>query len=534
MEPDHDTTTNNSGQNDGTISERSEQFGDFVVSPTTIPDGDDALVEGNIIEDSFFKDISKSSNFNGNNGRENKEIIELINEGVWNRDGPHEDENSLSSSSEFSDIDMLNDPFERGADPRLKTRQEHNKENVVKNQFWSENVPMKGRTGSATFLNSAEETNEKQISCPFTTSSEYCDNIVKSVNIPSIGPEVFGDYRMYPRGEAYSLSISDLNVSRSVNAEDKFRTNLNRNDSFKPPCRSECLPYQYEACQNIYLGMSKKQLVAKSESISESDDSQAVGKNPTGRVDNASNKCKTIRKEGQPHIKQIQMPKTHDDRWEKRFSELQDFKKERGHCKVPATYKNKSLARWVLHQRSLFRQMERGGKTTLTIEKRERLNSIGFDWDSKANSDKLRWDEQFSELQNFKKEWGHCNVPTSYAKNKSLARWVLHQRALFRRTERGESSTLTTERRKRLNSIGFKLVFNREESENLRWSKHFYTLQDFKQEWGHCNVPTRRAKYEHLSAWVQQQRHLFKCFKRGDKECVFVVERREKLESIGF
>ena len=338
---------------------------------------------------------------------------------------------------------------------------------------------------------------------------------------------------MLPGGEDYSLFISDFNMPRSVNAEDKFRTNLNRNDSFKPPCRSECLPYQYEACQDIDLGMSKKQPVAKSESVYESDDSQAVGKNPAVRVDNASNKCETIRKEVQPHIEQIQMPKTHDDRWEKRFSELQDFKKERGHCKVPRTYTNQALARWVLRQRSLSRQMERGEETTLTIERRERLDNIKFKWDSRTKSEKLRWDEQFSELQNFKKEWGHCNVPTSYTKNKSLARWVIHQRTLFRRTERREKSSLTTENWKRLESIGFQWVFSREDSQNLRWEKHFSALQDFKQEWGHCDVPTRHAKYKQLSAWVQKQRHLFKCFKSGDKAC-FVVERRGKLESIGF
>ena len=43
----------------------------------------------------------------------------------------------------------------------------------------------------------------------------------------------------------------------------EYRDVPDRNDSFKPPHRSECLPYQYEACQDIHLGMSKKQMVAK-------------------------------------------------------------------------------------------------------------------------------------------------------------------------------------------------------------------------------------------------------------------------------
>ena len=54
-------------------------------------------------------------------------------------DGPHEDENRLSGSYDFLDIDMLNDPFERGSGIGLKPHQEPNKENVFKTQSWSKN-----------------------------------------------------------------------------------------------------------------------------------------------------------------------------------------------------------------------------------------------------------------------------------------------------------------------------------------------------------------------------------------------------------
>ena len=303
---------------------------------------------------------------------------------------------------------------------------------------------------------------------------------------------------------------------------------MNRNNGVKPSHRSDRLAYLVEA-----LWMGKKLHVAKSESVYVNDDSETFDRNLTLRTNNTSNKCETIKKKEQPQIERIRLPETHEDRWEKRFSELQDFKKERGHCKVPGTYINRPLARWVLHQRSLFKRIEKGEKTILTIEKRERFEKIGFELDSRTKSDSLRWDEQFSELQNYKKEWGHCNVPTSSAKNKSLSRWVVYQRDLFRLAEKGEKSSLTTEKRKRLESIGFQFVFSREKSRSLRWNKHFSTLQDFKEEWGHCNVPTRHAKYNILSVWVKKQRHLFECLKRGDKIC-FDVERRRKLESIGF
>ena len=272
--------------------------------------------------------------------------------------------------------------------------------------------------------------------------------------------------------------------------------------------------------------------MAKIESVQESDDRQSVDRNLTVRVDNTSNKCETIKKEGKPQIERMHMTKTQENRREKRFSEQQDFKKEQGHFKVPRAYKNQALTCQVLRQRPQSKKVERGEETTLTIERREMLHNIKFKCDSRTKSEKLRWDEQFSELQNFRKEWGHCNVPTSYTKHKLLACWVIHQRTLFRRTQRMENSRLRTKNRKRLESIGFQWVFSREESENLRWDKHFSALQDFKQSGGFVMFQQDMLSIK-ISAWVQKQRHLFKCFKSGDKAC-FVVERRGKLESIGF
>ena len=75
MEPDHSTTAKNSRQNDGTLSEKNKQFMDFFVSPTTLPSGDDALIEVDITEDSFFKAIFKPFNFTEDDGWRNEEII---------------------------------------------------------------------------------------------------------------------------------------------------------------------------------------------------------------------------------------------------------------------------------------------------------------------------------------------------------------------------------------------------------------------------------------------------------------------------
>ena len=62
MEPDHAMTTKNVERNDGTLSERSNEFMDFFEITTALPSGDDAFIEGDIIEDSFFKAIFKPFN----------------------------------------------------------------------------------------------------------------------------------------------------------------------------------------------------------------------------------------------------------------------------------------------------------------------------------------------------------------------------------------------------------------------------------------------------------------------------------------
>ena len=66
--------------------------------------------------------------------------------------------------------------------------------------------------------------------------------------------------------------------------------------------------------------------------------------------------------------------------WEKGFSKLSQFKEAEGHCRVPTSYKLEgfNLGRWVVTQRS--------NKDSMSPERRQRLNEIGFIWD--ASKDK--------------------------------------------------------------------------------------------------------------------------------------------------
>ena len=67
--------------------------------------------------------------------------------------------------------------------------------------------------------------------------------------------------------------------------------------------------------------------------------------------------------------------------WEDKFKELSLYKEENGDCDVPTKYdQNRALGRWVSAQRLSYRRYLDGEKSTLTDERVERLNELGFSW----------------------------------------------------------------------------------------------------------------------------------------------------------
>jgi hypothetical protein len=123
--------------------------------------------------------------------------------------------------------------------------------------------------------------------------------------------------------------------------------------------------------------------------------------------------------------------------WEDQFAALCAFKAEHGHCNAPRNYaKNRLLGKWVGKQRSAYK------KGKLPVERVEKLEEIGFDWDPFNTV----WENKFAELCEFKKEYGHCNVPQ---KHPMLGWWVARQRSLCKK------GMLLAERVKRLEEMGF-------------------------------------------------------------------------------
>ena len=126
------------------------------------------------------------------------------------------------------------------------------------------------------------------------------------------------------------------------------------------------------------------------------------------------------------------------ERWARGFAALAKFRAREGHCCPGRRYVegNFKLGQWVSVQRYY--------KDFLPVERKRLLDAIGFVWDCR---DQL-WVQNFAALLKFKRQEGHCCVPTYYRKGDlKLGWWVA--------TQRRNKKEISKERRARLKEVGF-------------------------------------------------------------------------------
>jgi hypothetical protein len=78
---------------------------------------------------------------------------------------------------------------------------------------------------------------------------------------------------------------------------------------------------------------------------------------------------------------------SHGAAWMERWNELHEFQQEHGHANVPSNYaKSPQLATWVKCQRRQYKLFNNGKATNMTLERLQRLESVGFEWELRAGS----------------------------------------------------------------------------------------------------------------------------------------------------
>jgi hypothetical protein len=110
------------------------------------------------------------------------------------------------------------------------------------------------------------------------------------------------------------------------------------------------------------------------------------------------------------------------------------------------------LGTWVRNQRKHYRLHQEGKKSSITIFRIQALESLGFEWGVSYGA---AWECRLSELADYCKIHGHCNVPKRYRENTKLGRWVADQRKQYRLHLKGKTSSMTTYRFRALKSLGY-------------------------------------------------------------------------------
>lgn len=139
------------------------------------------------------------------------------------------------------------------------------------------------------------------------------------------------------------------------------------------------------------------------------------------------------------------------DQWTERFTELLQFKDANGHCLVPHTYpQNPLLSQWVKRQRYQYKLKALGRHSTLTDDRQQMLEAVGFVWHCHQAS----WYEKLDALRKYQAHYGDCRVPPNYH-DRSLAVWVKCQRRQWKLFRKGQRCSITKHRIEVLDKMGF-------------------------------------------------------------------------------
>lgn len=177
--------------------------------------------------------------------------------------------------------------------------------------------------------------------------------------------------------------------------------------------------------------------------------------------------------------------------WDVMYRQLIEYKLIHGHTNV-SRLDDRQLSFWVGDQRRQNRNKK------ISLEKKEKLNSIGFDWKSEVfrdiNLDDI-WIKNYENLIEYIKEHGDANVPARYTKNK-LGTWVVAQRV------NKNSGALDKAREELLDEIGFvwkpRNVFD----------NFCQDLIKFKEKYGHTKVPITCRDFPDLGIWTNRYRSI--------------------------
>ena len=129
----------------------------------------------------------------------------------------------------------------------------------------------------------------------------------------------------------------------------------------------------------------------------------------------------------------------------------------------------------------------------------------------------VKFEEVLRLLEEYKEEYGHCNVPQNHKTASGIPLGVIVN------SRRSGRRKVTAEEKEKLDAIGFV----RKMREKIPFKEVFRLLEEYKKEYGHCNVP-----YEHKTASKIPLGVIVSSIRSGNRK--ITAEEKEKLDAIGF
>lgn len=216
--------------------------------------------------------------------------------------------------------------------------------------------------------------------------------------------------------------------------------------------------------------------------------------------------------------------------WDRMFQELEAYKAQHGHLNV-SFQENKSLAAWIVTQRTEYKKLKNGQSTRMTAIKMQKLTELGFQF-SKRPSYKS-WDERLEQLKKFHAEHGHVRIPVS---DVELGEFVSRMRQEYNKFQDGRKSSLNEERIQALADLGFLFCAGKrpqsnkaERQKKKTWDERFDELVAYRNKNGNCLVPQHTS----LGEWGHKQRAEYKKLKNGQPTKMTAI-KIQKLTELGF
>jgi hypothetical protein len=222
------------------------------------------------------------------------------------------------------------------------------------------------------------------------------------------------------------------------------------------------------------------------------------------------------------------------ERWDSNFDALVAFKEKYEHLNVPQKPTKKiqddyrQLASFVRNVRCQYKYLqneETRRLSSLTKDRIERLESLGFLWSSHEDA----WNSKYEDLVGFWKNNGHCDVPID---KKDLRAWVGYQRLRYY-NKKDKFKPLAKRQINLLESIDF-----RWSPKDEVWWNNYSVLKTFKEENGHFVIGSQKLRMWKNTQRRQCREYILTVSIEGTTDGVHVtglsIERLDALREIGF